>query len=71
MEALDLTGDNVWRNAFAATAAISLVPNVILFAIPTSALNKRYNGGINFQHVLLCFASGALLGTLRHTHELI
>lgn len=64
MEAIGISGDRAWRNAFAATAAISLIPNIILFAIPTSALTKGNNGGIRLQHVLLCFAAGALLGTL-------
>jgi hypothetical protein len=55
--------DQVWLTAFTATAVISLVPNVILFAIPTSILTKGINRKIRFQHILLCFAAGALLGT--------
>ena len=57
------TSNLVWQNAFAATAAISFIPNVILFAIPTRVLTKGIDNKIHFQHILLCFASGALLGT--------
>ena len=57
-----VTSNSVWMNAFAATAAISFVPNVILFVIPTSLLTKRGSSGVHFQHILLCFAAGALLG---------
>ena len=56
--------DTAWRNAFGATAAISLIPNLILFAIPTKLLSKDSGSKINYQHILLCFASGALLGEL-------
>mmetsp|Transcript_10335 Transcript_10335/g.9974 ORF Transcript_10335/g.9974 Transcript_10335/m.9974 type:complete len:143 (+) Transcript_10335:163-591(+) len=56
-----LSNDNTWRNAFGATLLISFVPNIILVAIPASILVK--NGKkIYFQHVLLSFAAGALLG---------
>ena len=58
-------GDSAaWWNAFGATAAISLIPNLILFAIPTTLLLKDNGSRINYQHILLCFASGALLGAL-------
>lgn len=51
-----------WQSAFAATAAISFIPNIILFAIPTRVLTKGIDSQIHFQHILLCFAAGALLG---------
>ena len=60
MEAI--TSNPVWLNAFAATAAISFVPNVILFVIPTSLLTNGGSKGVHFQHIMLCFAAGALLG---------
>ena len=62
-----ITSNSIWLNAFAATAAISFVPNVILFVIPTSLLTKGASKGINFQHILLCFAAGALLGEFYDT----
>ena len=57
-----ITSNSIWLNAFAATAIISFVPNVILFVIPTSLLTKGTSSGIRFQHIMLCFAAGALLG---------
>jgi zinc transporter 7 len=54
-----------WQQAFLATAAISLIPNVLLFAIPTSVLtakDKTRGDGIVYQHIMLCFAAGGLLG---------
>ena len=56
---------NNWQQAFAATTAISLIPNILLFFIPTNVLTatrKLNNGGIVWQHVLLSFAAGGLLG---------
>lgn len=50
-----------WKDAFVATFFISLLPNVLLIAIPSRFLLK--NGkSFNVQHVLLCFAAGGLLG---------
>ena len=57
-----INSNSIWLNAFAATAIISFVPNVILFVIPTSLLTKSTSSGIRFQHIMLCFAAGALLG---------
>lgn len=52
-----------WRSAFAATLLISVIPNVILVAVPDSLLKKSKNR-LNFQNIFLCFASGALLGDI-------
>ena len=62
-------GLTTWQRAFCATGIISLVPNVILFGIPSSILtSKTKKGAINYQHIMLCFAAGGLLGdVLLHT----
>ena len=58
-----------WQRAFCATGIISLLPNLILFGIPSSILtSKQRKGAINYQHIMLCFAAGGLLGdVLLHT----
>ena len=46
-------------NAIVSVSIISIVPNLLLYLIPTSYETK---GNLNIQHVLLSFASGGLLG---------
>ena len=53
-----------WKNAFTATAAISLLPNLLLIGIPSSLLSKKFNKWLNIKHILLCFAAGGLLGDI-------
>ena len=52
---------NATRDALIAVSVISLIPNLFLLLIPSTALTKEIFG-INVQHVLLSFASGGLLG---------
>jgi zinc transporter 7 len=50
-------------NALLATLFISLLPNLLLVAIPADLIQR--NGGPNrlhYQNILLCFAAGGLLG---------
>jgi solute carrier family 39 (zinc transporter), member 7 len=56
--------ESKWLAAFSATAAISILPNLLLYFIPSSLLqeNKKRLFGINFVSLLLCFASAAMLG---------
>lgn len=51
-----------WYNAYIATTAVSILPNVLLFLIPSKLLLQKTVGGINVKHVLLCFAAAGLLG---------
>lgn len=56
----EFQGDK-YLQAFTATFIISLVPNVLLFLIPSKYISGPVFG-INFQHIMLSFAAGALLG---------
>ena len=49
-------------HALTATAIISLIPNVLLFAVPVELLTKPLSNGINMRYVLLAFAAGGMLG---------
>ncbi len=46
--------------AFSYTAIISLIPNVLLYLIPINIINDTVFG-INFRHIMLSFASSAML----------
>jgi len=57
-----------WRAALLSTLLISSLPNVFLYLMPSNLLLKKSVTGINIQNILLCFASGGLLGdVLLHT----
>jgi hypothetical protein len=53
---------SIQKNAFAATLLISLLPNLLLFVIPSSLLSSERKSRINYQNLLLMFSSGGLLG---------
>ncbi len=50
-----------WLKAFASTLCISLLPNVLLFAIPMRYMTGPIRG-IHLKQVMISFASGGLLG---------
>jgi zinc transporter 7 len=57
--------ENKWAQAFLATTAISVLPNCLLFLIPSSfflAPAKGKKNLINWTNLLLCFAIAGLLG---------
>jgi zinc transporter 7 len=49
-------------NAFTATLAISLLPNLLLFIIPGSFFSPSRPGKLNYQNISLLFAAGGLFG---------
>jgi solute carrier family 39 (zinc transporter), member 7 len=51
-----------WESALLSTLFISTLPNILLFLIPSKWLTRGKNDVLNIQHILLCFAAGALLG---------
>jgi solute carrier family 39 (zinc transporter), member 7 len=51
-----------WESALLSTLFISTLPNILLFLIPSKWLTRGKNDALNIQHILLCFAAGALLG---------
>jgi zinc transporter ZupT len=53
---------SVYHQAYIATLFISLLPNLILFFIPTKVLYASKRATINWQNVLLSFAAAGLLG---------
>jgi zinc transporter 7 len=67
--------------AILATITVSILPNLLLIFIPSNILisNKKSTSYFNYQHILLCFASGGLLGDVllhiiphllsKHNHE--
>ena len=56
------SNSNAWVNAYAATLIISLIPNLILFLIPSKVLISDVKAKFNFQNISLSFAAGGLLG---------
>ncbi|CAM9772870.1 unnamed protein product, partial [Phaeothamnion confervicola] len=50
--------DDVWKNAFLSTAAISVLPTMVLPFVPASAGKP----GSGLQKCMLAFASGSMLG---------
>lgn len=59
---LNFSNTNVWFNAYTATLIISLIPNLILFLIPSKVLISDKKAKFNFQNISLSFAAGGLLG---------
>lgn len=60
---LNLMGtNNAWLNAYVATLIISLIPNLILFIVPSKVLISDKKAKFNFQNISLSFAAGGLLG---------
>lgn len=51
-----------WYNAYIATTVVSILPNVLLFLIPSTLLLQKTVNGLNWKHILLCFAAAGLLG---------
>lgn len=59
---MDSSQNAKWKGAFFSTFLISFIPNILLYFIPTNWFNKKTNGNINIQNIMLSFAAGGLLG---------
>lgn len=59
---VDPSNFSTWLNAYGATLIISLIPNLILFLIPSKVLTEDKKSKFNFQNISLSFAAGGLLG---------
>lgn len=51
----------VWKSALTSTFFISLVPNLLLYLIPSRWFQEK-NQKYNLKNVMMCFAAGGLLG---------
>ena len=59
---MDLRGLSSAFLAMASTTAISVLPNVLLYLIPVTALSQKSINGLNVKKTMLSFACGGLLG---------